>query len=77
VNTPGHVDKHVSFLINTASAKYAIAGDVFWWEEGQEQKVAPKSLIDQIDPVAKNADVLHKSRANLIDIADCINSRTW
>lgn len=72
VNTPGHVDKHVSFLVNTASEKYAIAGDVFWWEDEQEPKIDLQSLVGHIDPVAKNTDILQQSRLKLLDSAEIV-----
>jgi glyoxylase-like metal-dependent hydrolase (beta-lactamase superfamily II) len=72
LRTPGHVDRHVAFLVNTAAGKCAIAGDVFWWEDGQEQKVDFQSLINQDDPLAKNMSVLQNSRLNLIKCADFI-----
>jgi glyoxylase-like metal-dependent hydrolase (beta-lactamase superfamily II) len=72
VNTPGQVDKHVSFLVDTASGKCAIAGDVFWWEDGWEQKVDFQSLVSHIDPIAKNTDILLKSRLMLLNSSDII-----
>jgi glyoxylase-like metal-dependent hydrolase (beta-lactamase superfamily II) len=70
--TPGHSDKHVSFIVNTTSGKWAIAGDVFWWEDGQEQKVDLKSLIDLKDPLVKNIDLLKYSRLKLLNATDII-----
>jgi glyoxylase-like metal-dependent hydrolase (beta-lactamase superfamily II) len=72
VLTPGHSEKHVSFIVNTTSGKWAIAGDVFWWEDGQEQKVDLKSLIDLKDPLVKNIDLLKISRLKLLNAADTI-----
>ena len=72
IHTPGHVDKHFSLLVNTAEGKYAIAGDVFWWEDNEEQKVDMLSLIEHTDPVAKDQDVLQNSRKKLLKIADYI-----
>jgi glyoxylase-like metal-dependent hydrolase (beta-lactamase superfamily II) len=70
--TPGHVDKHVAFLVRTDLGKYVIAGDVFWWEDEEEQKVDFNSLIEHKDPVAKNSVLLQKSRLYLISIANYI-----
>lgn len=70
--TPGHVDKHISYLVNTEAGKYAIAGDVFWWEMGQEQKVDVNSLLNHKDPVANNEELLRNSRTNMINNADII-----
>ncbi|MBN1190607.1 MAG: MBL fold metallo-hydrolase [Dehalococcoidales bacterium] len=70
--TPGHVDKHASFLIDTAGGKYAVAGDVFWWEDGEQQKTDTASLLDHRDLLAKNDDKLRHSRLLLINTADYI-----
>jgi len=70
--TPGHVDKHIAFLVDTAEGKYAIAGDVFWWEDGEEQKTDYESLLEHLDPVAKNQVLLQESRKKLLSMADYI-----
>jgi glyoxylase-like metal-dependent hydrolase (beta-lactamase superfamily II) len=70
--TPGHVEKHVSFLAETAEGKYAIAGDVFWWEDSQEQKTDRASLLDLPDPLAVNMEKLRESRLKLLSLADFI-----
>jgi glyoxylase-like metal-dependent hydrolase (beta-lactamase superfamily II) len=72
VHTPGHVDKHFSLLIDTTGGKYAIAGDVFWWEDNEEQKLDVPSLIGHVDPVAKDQAVLQNTRKKLLDMADSI-----
>jgi glyoxylase-like metal-dependent hydrolase (beta-lactamase superfamily II) len=72
VYTPGHVDKHVAFRVDTAEGKCAIAGDVFWWEDGEEQKTDYESLITHIDPLAKDQKALTESRQKLLAAADYI-----
>jgi glyoxylase-like metal-dependent hydrolase (beta-lactamase superfamily II) len=72
VFTPGHVDKHVALLVDTPEGKCAIAGDVFWWEDEEEQKTDHQSLIEHIDPVAKDQAVLQESRKKLLSIADYV-----
>jgi len=72
VFTPGHVDKHLAFLVNTSEGKCAIAGDVFWWEDDEEQKTDIKSLIEHIDPAGKNQKVLQESRKKLLALGDYI-----
>jgi glyoxylase-like metal-dependent hydrolase (beta-lactamase superfamily II) len=72
IHTPGHVDKHFSLLVDTSSGKYAIAGDVFWWEDGEEQKVDILSLIEHPDPIAKDQNLLQSSRKKLLDMTDFI-----
>ncbi|MGD9556585.1 MAG: MBL fold metallo-hydrolase [Mangrovibacterium sp.] len=37
VSTPGHTPDHLSLLVDTAEGLIAIAGDVFWWPDGEQQ----------------------------------------
>jgi glyoxylase-like metal-dependent hydrolase (beta-lactamase superfamily II) len=67
--TPGHVDKHISFLIDTKEGRCVIAGDVFWWEDTEEQKTDKKALIDHIDPLASDMVLLQESRKKLLSLA--------
>lgn len=68
IKTPGHAHDHCSLLVPTDEGKVIIAGDVFWWKEGQEQKVD----INQDDPFAKDKEALGGSRKKLLKIADRI-----
>ena len=68
IKTPGHAYEHFSLLAETKEGKIVVAGDVFWWTEGQEQKVN----INQDDPFVKNKVALVKSRRELLKIADLI-----
>lgn len=70
--TPGHVDKHIVFLTDTADGKYLIAGDIFWWADEEEQKTDAKSLIERIDPFAENQALLQETRKKLLSMADYI-----
>jgi glyoxylase-like metal-dependent hydrolase (beta-lactamase superfamily II) len=72
IYTPGHVDKHIAFLVNTPEGKCAIAGDVFWWEDGEVQKTDYKALIEHIDPVGKDQKVIQESRKKLLSLADYV-----
>jgi glyoxylase-like metal-dependent hydrolase (beta-lactamase superfamily II) len=72
IYTPGHVDKHIAFLVNTTEGKCAIAGDVFWWEDNEEQKTDIASLLEHIDPVTKDQKVLTESRKKLLSMADYV-----
>ena len=72
VYTPGHIDKHIAFLIDTAEGKCAVAGDVFWWEDDEEQKTDTDSLLVHVDPMAKDQKVLTESRKKLLSMADYI-----
>ncbi|MEW5997029.1 MAG: MBL fold metallo-hydrolase [Candidatus Micrarchaeota archaeon] len=71
VETPGHVLEHLSLIVNTSKGKIAIAGDVIWWVEGEEQAFH----IDQKDhSQAKGMDMgkLIESRKKLLEAADYI-----
>ena len=70
--TPGHVDKHIAFLVDTTEGKCAIAGDVFWWEDDEEQKTDTASLLEHIDPAGKDQKVLTESRKKLLTLADYV-----
>jgi glyoxylase-like metal-dependent hydrolase (beta-lactamase superfamily II) len=70
--TPGHVDKHIAFLVDTAEGKCSIAGDVFWWEDNEEQKTDLASLLEHIDPAGKDQKVLTESRKKLLSLADYV-----
>jgi glyoxylase-like metal-dependent hydrolase (beta-lactamase superfamily II) len=72
IHTPGHFDKHVAFLVDTAEGRYAIAGDVFWWEDTEEQKTDKTSLITHVDPLAEDMVLLQESRKKLLDLTDFI-----
>ncbi|TAL47979.1 MBL fold metallo-hydrolase [archaeon] len=71
IETPGHVLEHLSLIINTPKGRIAIAGDVVWWVEGEEQAFD----INQKDhSQAKGMDMneLIESRKRILEIADYI-----
>ncbi len=73
IGTPGHDPFHCTVLINTDDlGKVAIAADVFWWEDGQEQKIDRESLLNHEDPYMKNKEQLKNSRKKILEIADYI-----
>jgi len=72
IQTPGHAHEHTALLANTDKGKHAVAGDVFWWEDGQKQKTDHNLLIKLKDEFAKDKKVLQKSREKVLKIADYI-----
>jgi glyoxylase-like metal-dependent hydrolase (beta-lactamase superfamily II) len=72
IHTPGHVDKHLAFLVETPEGQCAIAGDVIWWEDDEEQKTDLKSLLEHIDPAGKDQKVIQESRKKLFSMADYV-----
>jgi len=71
LETPGHSVEHLSLLVDTSKGKIALAGDVFWWVDGEEQKV-DISKKDDSHPKELNIKKLVASRRKLLKIADYI-----
>jgi len=73
IKTPGHDMFHCSVLVKTNEfGKVIIAGDVFWWEDDEEQKTDRESLLRHKDPYMKNNEELMKSRKKVLEMADFI-----
>lgn len=72
VPTPGHAYEHGALIVSTAKGKVVIAGDVFWWQDGEKQALDYKSLINKPDPFVKNKKQLVASRTLLLKNADWI-----
>lgn len=73
IHTPGHDQFHSTVLVNTKKfGKVAIAADVFWWADNEEQKTDGESLIGHEDPYVKDKEKLIESRKKLLEIADYI-----
>lgn len=72
IPTSGHAHEHGSLIVSTAKGQVAIAGDVFWWEDGEKQKIDYKSLVNKPDPFVKNKTQLVASRKLLLKKADWI-----
>jgi glyoxylase-like metal-dependent hydrolase (beta-lactamase superfamily II) len=70
VPTPGHSLDHASLIVPTEEGKTAICGDLFWWEENDEQRTDYSSLLFLEDPFAVDRDRLLKSRRTLLRIAE-------
>ncbi|OGD61745.1 hypothetical protein A2160_04715, partial [Candidatus Beckwithbacteria bacterium RBG_13_42_9] len=71
IMTPGHAHEHASLLVNTNQGKVAVAGDVFWWDDG-EQNLKDKDLVNYIDPYAQDMKTLKQSRKKLLKLADWV-----
>ena len=73
VKTPGHDQLHSTIFVDTKEfGKVAIAADVFWWADNEEQKTDKESLINREDPYVKDKEKLVESRKKLLEIADYI-----
>ncbi|MDD5702001.1 MAG: MBL fold metallo-hydrolase [Dehalococcoidales bacterium] len=72
IATPGHTPEHASLLIDAPDGKYAVSGDVFWWEDGQEPSTDWNTLLGLPDPLAQDMEALRTSRRKLLEMADYI-----
>src|ERR1035437_7092266 len=72
IPTPGHSPEHASLIVVTFEGRYAVAGDVFWWEEVQVQDLKRKSLLELPDPYAQDLGNVRESRLKLLQSADFI-----
>ena len=71
IETPGHVLEHLSLLIDTPKGKVAIAGDVIWWIEEEEQ-VFDLNQKDHSQAKGMNMEKLVESRKRLIENSDYV-----
>lgn len=72
IQTPGHSPEHCSVLANTVDGVIAVAGDVFWWMDDEDQKTDSKSLLEKSDEFANDFTQLVESRKKLLEISDYI-----
>lgn len=72
IKTPGHSQEHCSLLVKTGAGNICIAGDVFWWNDKEEQKLDKDGLIFHEDKYAVDFEKLKESRKNLLDSSDYI-----
>lgn len=72
IKTPGHEIFHGSLVVPTKNGVVVVGGDVFWWDDTEEQKMDIKSLILHKDPFVKDKKALKKSRQEVLKIAKYI-----
>jgi glyoxylase-like metal-dependent hydrolase (beta-lactamase superfamily II) len=73
IPTPGHDHQHAAVVAKTDEfGVVAIVADLFWWEDGQEQKTDRMSLINLKDPYLNDGVILRISREKILKIADYI-----
>lgn len=73
IDTPGHDASHVSVLVETEKyGKVAVAADVFWWADEEEQVTDEKSLMEHEDPYMKDEEQLIESRKKILGLADYV-----
>lgn len=71
IKTPGHTKEHISLMVTTDEGKYVIAGDVFWWVDGEKQ-IVDINKVDDSHPKELDMKELIKSRKTILKIADYI-----
>ncbi|MBU4337941.1 MBL fold metallo-hydrolase [Patescibacteria group bacterium] len=71
IQTPGHCNEHCSLVAPAENGVYVIAGDVFWWTDGETQTVDIEK-IDDAHPQEVNMEKLIESRKKILKIADYI-----
>lgn len=72
IPTPGHAPEHCSLLFAPGRENVIIAGDVFWWQTGVEQRIDRESLLNLEDPYAQDREALRNSREQILALADYI-----
>ncbi len=72
IETPGHTHEHACLLAETENGKVAIAGDLWWWSDEEEQKTDYESLMNHRDPYLKDKKALKESRDKILEIADYV-----
>lgn len=73
IKTPGHDQFHCSVLADTEEfGKVIVAGDVFWWRDGETQELTEDTIIQHVDPYMKNEEQLMASRKLILEKADYI-----
>lgn len=73
IQTPGHDQFHCSIVVKTKDmGMIAIAGDVWWWLNGEDPKKDFESLINLEDPYVKDKNALIESRKKILEVADYI-----
>lgn len=71
IQTPGHCGEHCSLVVPVGKEIYVVAGDVFWWTDGEKQ-ISDIEKIDDAHPQEADMKKLIESRKKILEIADHI-----
>jgi len=71
IQTPGHCREHCSLVVPTPKGTYVIAGDVFWWTDGEKQAPDVRKE-DSAHPEEVDMKKLMESRKRILRIADYV-----
>ena len=73
IKTPGHDEFHCVVLVQTEDqGMVAVAGDLFWWPDGEAQQTDHDSLLNHPDKYEKDHVELVKSRELVLQRADYV-----
>ncbi len=72
IRTPGHMEEHCSLIVKTKKGVYAVAGDIFWWNENEKQEIDINKPDN--DPEHMNIQKLIASRKKILELADYVIS---
>lgn len=68
----GHTESDSCLLVNTADGKYALAGDLFWWNFDEPQEENMVALVSRKDRFAIKGILLKESRRKILSISDYV-----
>lgn len=71
IQTPGHCNEHCSLVVPTEKGVYVVAGDVFWFTDGEIES-ADTEKVDDAHPAEVSMEKLTESRKKILKIADYI-----
>ncbi len=71
IQTPGHCNEHCSLIAPAEKGIYVVAGDVFWYVDGETQ-TADIQKVDDAHSAEVNMKNLIESRKKILEIADYI-----
>lgn len=66
VPTPGHSPEHFSLVADTPDGRVVVAGDAFWWMDGEAPTPTPEGLMGCTDDKAHDPEQLRASRRALL-----------
>jgi glyoxylase-like metal-dependent hydrolase (beta-lactamase superfamily II) len=70
--TPGHCMEHYSLSFPTDNGTVVVAGDLFWWNDDEQQLTDHANLLYHKDIYVEDIKSLFESRKNILAIADHI-----
>lgn len=76
LDLPGHSERDLCLFVNTVEGKYALSGDLFWWNFDEPQETDLERLIAHKDRFALKRKIdeklLEESRRKILSLADFV-----